>query len=65
MLRWERTSDAKGGFLQLEIRRKNSVTYSTVVSRESVRKFLTIAALNDLEVLAANVKNAFLTAPCR
>ena len=43
----------------------SSVTYSTVVSRDSVRICLTIAALNDLEVLAADVENAFLTAPCR
>jgi hypothetical protein len=40
-----------------------SVTYSTVVSRDSVRIILTIAALNDLEVLGADVQNAFLTAP--
>ena len=42
-----------------------SVTYSTVVSRDSVRICLTIAALNGLEVLAADVENAYLTAPCR
>jgi hypothetical protein len=40
-----------------------SVTYSTVVSRDSVQILLTIAALNDLNVLGADVKNAFLTAP--
>ena len=40
-----------------------SVTYSTVVSRDSVRILLTIAALNDLDVLGADVQNAFLTAP--
>jgi hypothetical protein len=40
-----------------------SVTYSTVVSRDSVRILLTIAALNDLRVLGADVQNAFLTAP--
>ncbi|KAI2502045.1 Reverse transcriptase (RNA-dependent DNA polymerase) [Fragilaria crotonensis] len=40
-----------------------SVTYSTVVSRDSVRILLTIAALNDLNVLGADVQNAFLTAP--
>jgi hypothetical protein len=39
------------------------VTYSTVVSRDSVRILLTIAALNDLDVLGADVQNAFLTAP--
>ena len=40
-----------------------SVTYSTVVSRDSVRILLTIVALNDLEILGADVQNAFLTAP--
>ena len=40
-----------------------SVTYSTVVSRDSVRILLTIAALNGLKVLGADVQNAFLTAP--
>jgi hypothetical protein len=40
-----------------------SITYNTVVSRDSVRIILTIAALNDLEVLGADVQNAFLTAP--
>lgn len=42
-----------------------SVTYSTVVSRDSVRIILTTAALNGLEVLGADVQNAFLTARCR
>jgi hypothetical protein len=32
-----------------------SITYSTVVSRDSVRIILTIAALNGLEVLGADV----------
>lgn len=41
-----------------------SVTYSTVaLARDSVRILLTIAALNDLKVLGADVQNAFLTAP--
>jgi hypothetical protein len=40
-----------------------SVTYSTVVSRDSVRILLTIAALNELDVQGADVQNAFLTAP--
>ena len=42
-----------------------SVTYIMVVSRYSVRIFLTIAALDYLEVLAADVKNTFLADPCR
>jgi len=40
------------------------MTYASVVSRETVRIALTIAALNDLEVKAADIQNAYLTAPC-
>ena len=39
-------------------------TYSSVVSRESVRIALTLAALNDLEVKTSDIQNAYLTAPC-
>ena len=42
-----------------------SNTYSTVVSRESVRIAFLLAALNDLDILAADVTNAYLNAPCR
>ena len=38
-------------------------TYAGVVSRESVRMILTYAALNDLEVCAADIQNAYLQAP--
>ena len=40
-------------------------TYASVVSRETVRLALTIAALNDLEVKTSDVLGAFLTAPCQ
>jgi hypothetical protein len=40
-----------------------TMTYASVVSRESVRIALTLAALNDLEVKAADIENAYLTAP--
>ena len=40
------------------------MTYSSVVGRETVRIALTIAALNDLQVKAGNVMNAYVTAPC-
>ena len=46
-------------------RTPTSITYSTVVARDSVRICLTIAALNELEILAADVENAYLTAPCK
>jgi hypothetical protein len=39
------------------------ITYASVVSRESVRITLTIAALNDLDVLGADISNTYLTAP--
>lgn len=38
-------------------------TYAGVVSRESVRIVLTYAALNDLDVWAADIQNAYLQAP--
>ena len=43
----------------------SSITYSSVVSRDSVRIALTIAALNDLKILACDIQNAYLSAPCR
>lgn len=49
-----------GGHLSGE---SNVPTYASVVSRESVRIALTLAALNDLEVKAADIQNAYLTAP--
>ena len=37
----------------------------SVVSRESVRIALTIAALNDLDILACDIQNEYLTVLCR
>jgi hypothetical protein len=37
-------------------------TYSSVVSRDSVRIAFTLAALNGLDVLAADIQNAYLNA---
>ena len=42
-----------------------SMTYSSVVSRETVRIALLLAALNDLDVCAADIGNAYLNAPCK
>lgn len=42
-----------------------SLTYSSVVSRDSVRILLLIAALNGLDVHSCDIKNAYLTADCR
>lgn len=38
-------------------------TWAGVVSRETVRLALTYAALNDLNVMSADIQNAYLTAP--
>ena len=43
----------------------SSITYSSVVSRDSVRIAFTIAALNDLDIMACDIGNAYLNAPCR
>ena len=42
-----------------------AMTYSSVVSRESIRIAITISALNDLYVLDYNIQNAYLTSDCR
>ena len=43
----------------------SSLTYSSVVSKDSVRIAFLIAELNDLEVMACDVGNAYLNTPCR
>ena len=43
----------------------SSITYSSVVSRDSVRICLLAAALNDLDVQSGDIENAYLTAPNR
>ena len=42
-----------------------SLTYSSVVSRDSFRIILLTAALNGLQVMACDIQNAYLTANCR
>jgi hypothetical protein len=41
------------------------LTYSSVVSRDSVRIALLIAALNGLELMSCDIQNAYLNADCR
>ena len=43
----------------------SSLTYSSVVSRYSFMIILTMAALNGLSILASDIQNTYLTAPCR
>jgi hypothetical protein len=42
-----------------------TLTYSSVVSRDSVCIALLVAALNDLNILSCNIQNAYLTANCQ
>lgn len=41
------------------------ICYSSVVSRDSVRLAFLVAAVNDLDILACDIGNAYLNAPCR
>jgi hypothetical protein len=41
------------------------MTYLTVVFRDSIRIAFLIAALNDIEILSADVGNVYLNAPTR
>ena len=41
------------------------ITYSSVVTRDSVRIAFLVAALNGLKVMSADIQNAYLTADCR
>lgn len=40
-------------------------TYASVVSRDSVRIAFLYAALNDLDVMSADIQGAYLNAPCK
>ena len=42
-----------------------SLTYSSVVSQESVKIAFLIAALNDLDIMSCDIGNAYLNATCR
>ena len=52
-----------GGCL-LKANHVKSLTYVSVVSRESVRIALILAALNDLEVKTSDIQNAYMTVSC-
>ena len=41
------------------------IMYSSVVSRYSVQIGFLIVALNDLDIMACDLENAYLNAPCR
>ncbi len=42
-----------------------TITYASVVSRETVRLALTFASLNDLKGKVGNIRNAYITAPVK
>ncbi len=42
-----------------------TITYASVVSRETVRLALTFVSLNDLEVEVGDVLNAYIIAPVK
>jgi hypothetical protein len=42
-----------------------SLTYSSIVSRDSVKIAFMIAALNDLDIMACDIGNAYLNEKCR
>ena len=41
----------------------SSITYSSMVSHDSVRVAFLVATLNDLDVMSADIGNAYLNAP--
>ncbi len=41
-----------------------TLTYASVVSRETVRIALLMAVLNNVDIWAADVLNAYITVPC-
>jgi hypothetical protein len=41
-----------------------AMTYSSVVSRDSVRIGFMLAVLNELDVMACDLENVYLNAPC-
>ena len=43
----------------------NSLTYSSVVSRESVKIAFLVATLNGLDIMSCDIGNAYLNAACR
>ena len=42
----------------------STLTYSSIVSRDSVRIILLVAALNGLNIMACDIQNAYLMADC-
>ena len=47
------------------IKSPKSFSYSTVVSHDSVRIIVILAALNNLQVISCNIENVYIATPCR
>jgi hypothetical protein len=43
----------------------SSLTYSSVVSRDSIRLVFLVAALNNIDIMSCDLENAYRNAPCR
>ena len=59
---WRKARMVAGGHTTKTL---SSVTYSSVVSRDLVWMIIMIAALNDIDLQAADIENTYLTDPCR
>jgi hypothetical protein len=42
----------------------SSMTYSSIVSRDSIQLAFLMASLNDLDIMPCDLENAYLNAPC-
>jgi hypothetical protein len=59
---WQKAQLVAGGHLT---QAPATITYASVVSRETMRLALTFASLNDLEVKVGDVLNTYITAPVK
>ena len=57
---WQKAPYVAGGH---ETVAPPTLTYASVVLRESFRNALTLSALNYMEVITSDIQNAYLTAP--
>ena len=57
--------EARLGAVGNETETPSTLTYSAVALRDSVRIALLVASLNDLQLLACEIENEYLTADCR
>jgi hypothetical protein len=58
MLQWKARLVTNGN----ETESPKDITFSSIISRDSVRLFSLLAALNDIEILSCDIQNAYLMA---